>query len=164
MNIEQFWSLNESLPPENAAETLKQRLMKLEPTEIEDYQAHFDRAFASAYQWLLWAAAYIIEGGCSDDGFIDFRYGLISRGRSIFEASLANPDSLADVASDDDDGFIPNEEFGYVAQRVYEKKVGSRIPENNVSHPAEPVGESWDFEDDKLCEENLPRIWSKFGA
>lgn len=82
---------------------------------------HFDRAFAAAYQWLLWAAAYIIEGGCSDDGFMDFRYGLISRGRSVFERALADPDSLADVADDTTDGFIPNEDFGYVAQRVYQK-------------------------------------------
>ncbi len=52
---------------------------------------------------------------------MDFRYGLISRGRSVFERALADPDSLADVADDTTDGFIPNEDFGYVAQRVYQK-------------------------------------------
>lgn len=32
------------------------------------------------YRRDLWAAAYIIGGGCSDDSFIDFRAGLIAQG------------------------------------------------------------------------------------
>jgi len=70
-----------------------------------------------AYRWDLWGAAYIIGGGCSDDGFIDFQYGLIAKGREIYESALANPDSLADLAIP---GEIPNELFGYVADNVYE--------------------------------------------
>jgi hypothetical protein len=42
----------------------------------------------------LWAAAYLIEGGC-DDGFMDFRAGLMLQGRTAFEAAVADPDSLA---------------------------------------------------------------------
>ncbi|MFI0445410.1 DUF4240 domain-containing protein [Actinomadura sp. 6N118] len=29
-----------------------------------------------AYRHPLWNAAYLIEGGCGDDGFMDFRDGL----------------------------------------------------------------------------------------
>ena len=35
---------------------------------------------AVLYRWDMWAAAYLIGGGCSDDGFIDFRAGLIAQG------------------------------------------------------------------------------------
>lgn len=164
MDIAQFWELNAGLDPEDAADQLRVRLSALDPEEIVSYQEHFDRAFASAYQWNLWAAAYIIEGGCSDDGFTDFRYGLISRGRSVFEAAIADPDSLVVVAVDSPDGFIPNEDFGYVARKVYESKTELDMPDNDVPYPSDPSGESWDFDDQQLCEQTLPKLWAKFGA
>jgi hypothetical protein len=39
---------------------------------------------------------YLIGGGCSDDGFIDFRAGLIAQGRDWYERAAASPDDLAD--------------------------------------------------------------------
>src|SRR5215472_15971622 len=41
-------------------------------------------------------AAFLIAGGCSDDGFIDFRAGLIAQGRDWYHEAAASPDSLAD--------------------------------------------------------------------
>ena len=58
---------------------------------------------AEAYRWDLWAAAYLIQGGCSDDGFEYFCDWLISLGKHRFEAALRNPDSLAEVIEDEDD-------------------------------------------------------------
>ena len=49
-----------------------------------------------AYAWPVWGAAYLVEGGCSDDGFMDFRDGLVLAGRAVFERTLADPDTLAD--------------------------------------------------------------------
>ena len=164
MDVDRFWELNAGLAPESAEEQLRDRLSALEPAEIASYQEHFDRALASAYQSNLWAAAYIIEGGCSDDGFMDFRDGLISRGRSVFEAAIADPDSLADVADDTEAGFISNESFGYVAREVYESKTDQDMPNNDVVHPSHPSGEAWDFDDGQLCEQKLPALWAKFGA
>jgi Protein of unknown function (DUF4240) len=64
----------------------------LPPFEVQHRQA-----FADSYDWGLWGAAYVIDGGCSDDGFDYFRAYLISRGRAVFEAAMADPDSLADA-------------------------------------------------------------------
>ena len=164
MNADRFWELNAGLAPENAEEQLKDRLLKLDLEEITSYQVHFDRAFASAYQWDLWAAAYIIDGGCSDDGFTDFRYGLIARGQAIFDAALADPESLVDVADDTDAGAIPNESVGYVAREVFESKANQEMPDNDISHPSDPSGEDWDFDDEQLCKQRLPKLWAKFGA
>ena len=163
MDIDRFWELNEGLSAEIAADQIRNRLSELEPFEIESYQTHFDKVFVSAYQWELWAAAYIIGGGCSDDGFMDFRYGLISRGRKIFTAALANPDSLIEVANETDEGFIPNEGFGYVARQVYESKMGYPMPNNDVECPTNPSGEDWDFDDEQLCEQKLPKLYAMFG-
>jgi hypothetical protein len=52
---------------------------------------------ARSYVAQLWAAAFVINGGCSDDGFEYFRGWLITRGREVFERALADPDSLADL-------------------------------------------------------------------
>ena len=166
MNEETFWELVEGLPPVGAGEALRERLRRLEPAEIAAFESQFRRASIRAYDWMLWAAAYIIEGGCSDDGFTDFRSGLISRGRKVFEAALSDPDSLADVASDDDEddsGYIPNEEFAYVAAEVYEEKAGSEMPYEVIPRPSDPAGEDWDFDDEALCAAKLPRLWAKFG-
>jgi hypothetical protein len=164
MDAEQFWELNVGLAPENAVQQLRDRLSSLDPEEIVSYQEHFDRAFASAYTWDLWGAAYIIDGGCSDDGFMDFRYGLIARGRTVFEAAIANPESLVDVADDTPAGLIANESFGYVARQAYETKVNQDMPNNDVAHPFDPTGDDWDFDDEQLCQQKLPKLWSKYGG
>ena len=63
--------------------------------DILQYQDRFDDLHAALYRWDMWAAAYLIGGGCSDDGFIDFRAGLIAQGRDWYQRAAASPDSLA---------------------------------------------------------------------
>ncbi len=67
-----------------------------------------DKAFTHS----LWAAAYIIGGGCSDDAFADFRATLISHGRATFERVLKNPETLADMDLTEETAFY--EGFQYV--------------------------------------------------
>jgi hypothetical protein len=155
VDVDRFWELNAGLVPESAVVQLQGRLSELEAAAILAYQEHFDRAVELAYQWNLWAAAYIIRGGCSDDSFVDFRYGLISRGQSVFEAAIADPDSLVDIINVTDAGSITNESFGYVAREVYELKTnqampnnGQAMPNNGVVHPSDPSGENWDFDNE----------------
>jgi hypothetical protein len=38
----------------------------------------------------VWAAAYLIGGGCSGDAFIDFRAGVIAQGRDWYEKVAAS--------------------------------------------------------------------------
>jgi len=161
MTLDEFWLTLEGLNPETAVEELEARLQKLPDNELEDFEAHFLHIHRRAYDWLLWAAAYLINGGCSDDGFTDFRYGLISRGRAFFESVLADPDSLADRLIDND--FIPNEEFGYVAAKVFEEKTGEPIPTPELPPVGAPQGEDWDFDNADLCSEKLPKIWKRYG-
>lgn len=158
MTRDEFWKLIETARAKDADEPeegLRAALEPLTAAEVTSFQQHFDELFGSAYRWNLWGAAYQIEGGCSDDGFTDFRYGLISLGRRVFEAALKNPDSLADV---DDD--ITNEAFGYVAGQVHEGKTKDEL-ERTLAQPTEPVGEQWDFDDDAENARRLPRLHAK---
>ena len=157
MNLEEFWKIIEvgskSQEPEAILEV---ELNKLDPQEIQSFQEHFDRLFDSAYKWNLWGAAYIIGGGCSDDAFMDFRYGLISLGKPIFENALKDPDSLSEVGTDTE---IENESYGYVAQEVYESKTGKEIPRIERSPEADDsMGEEWDFDDEEENKKRLPKL------
>jgi hypothetical protein len=159
VNIDRFWSLIEAgKDADEPEEDLRAQLEALPPAEIVSFQEHFDTVFNQAYRWDLWGAAHLIEGGCSDDGFIDFRYALISRGRAVFERALKDPESLAqgEVVSD--------EAFGYVAQKVYQEKTGQRLPRKELASPAEPAGEEWDFDDDDETARRLPRLNARFSA
>jgi hypothetical protein len=116
---------------------------------------------ARAYTWDLWAAAYVINGGCSDDGFEYFRAWLISRGSDTFEKALADPDSLASLR-----GLEPDEceleSLLYVAAEAYEEAAESELPESKVKRPSKPAGKRWSEEGDDLAK-RVPKLWKKFG-
>lgn len=161
MTIDAFWNLVADLPVEGAEIALKQRLTGLPPEDLIAFDRHFTEQFFRAYDWKLWNAAYIIRGGCSDDSFMDFRYGLISRGRKVFESALEEPDTLADVVEKGED--LRNQAFASVAQDLYEEKTGHEMPERGIPHPDEPTGEDWNPDNKELCAKHLPKLWRKCG-
>lgn len=111
MNKQQFWQLvaaarNQALDP-NESETVAREataLLATRPAEeiVAAQQALWD-LMADSYANRLWAAAYVINGGCSDDAFDYFRGWLIAQGREVFEYIVADPDALADWDFDFDD-------------------------------------------------------------
>lgn len=173
MTEDEFWSLIAvSAPyeadPERQMEVLAAALDALPPEEIEAFEIEFWKQMARAYTWDLWGATYVIHGGASDDGFEYFRRWLISKGRPVFEAALADPDILADDLAPGPEGVLEFEEFSYVAGDVWARKTGrSRndfAPESlDYMMPAEPQGTSFDEEDEAAFESKYPRLWRRFG-
>ncbi|KKK81763.1 hypothetical protein LCGC14_2810190, partial [marine sediment metagenome] len=137
-------------------ERLTKLLTDLPPEEVRDFDRHFAQCMYDAYRWDLWAAAYIIEGGCSDDGFMDFRSWLISMGHDVYERALADSESLVDHAADPTVEVCAFEELQYVASKVHGDPM-----DHGLEHPAEPSGEPWEEEGDDL-ERRFPRLWAKF--
>ncbi len=127
----------------------------------EDLQA-FDRIYreqlARANRWDVWGAGYLINGGMSDDGFDYFCDWLIGRGRAVFEATLADPDSLADVPAVQPDE-IEAEGLRYAVQEAYEEAHDEEMPAGPDPVPDEPAGEEWD--EDEL-ERLYPRLAARF--
>jgi hypothetical protein len=141
-------------------EILPELLSRLSVKEILDFDRIFTEYWVRAYTWELWAAAYIIGGGCSDDGFMDFRGWLISRGEKVYEAALADPQSLTRVVKVDDECQI--EGFQYVARQVWEQKTGKDtgdFPDTGVSVPLDPTGKAWEEDD---LEQHYPKLWKKY--
>lgn len=172
MNAEQFWKIIESsrrgFDPERAdgnmerqAEELRGLMTKLPPEQIVAFHNHFVEQLNAAYRWDLWGAAYIIAGGCSDDGFTDFRSWLISMGRAAFEAALADPESLIDVADAPGVEDVFFEAFSYVPAQVYEELTGHGLPEYRGQAPSTPAGERWS-EGESDLQKRFPRLWARY--
>src|SRR5687767_9627969 len=76
---------------------LKRLLRKCSADDVAEFEVRYGNLIRKAYNWDLWGAAYIIDGGCSNDGFWDFRSWLVSRGKKVYRAALRNPESLLRV-------------------------------------------------------------------
>lgn len=163
MDESRFWNIIESggraarSDPERQLAAVREQLRGLSPAELVEFHSLFNRKMSEAYTWDLWGAAYLINGGCSDDGFAYFRAWLISRGRRVYSAALRDPDSLAAVvdASRDDHEF---EDLWGIAQEAYQDATGEAMPAIDFSWPAEPSGERWDFDDEEQLLRRLPKL------
>lgn len=164
MTEKEFWSLFNKARKQAedmdeyvdaGADILQSLVEELPPAEIASFNQIFNRKYFAAYRWDLWGAAYVINGGCSDDGFMDFRAELISRGQAIYEAALQDPESLVDV----EPPILGMEGWQYVASLAYEAKTGEELPEDGERHPEQPAGRHW--EEDEL-ETLYPRLSEKF--
>src|SRR5436305_13462081 len=124
MDEAQFWEILEAggrkarTDPERRLAAVRKRLGKLSPEEVRDFNRLFNKKLADAYTWDLWGAAYLINGGCSDDGFHYFRCWLISRGPTVYASAVQDPDSLAAVV-DRDRADHQFEEPGATAPQVH---------------------------------------------
>jgi hypothetical protein len=176
LDKDRFWSVIESSRIGAAGDqdaqyaALHAHLSALTVEEIEKFDALFRQAMQEAYRWDLWAIAYIVLGGCSDDGFHYFCDWLISMGRDCFEATLRNPDSLAAYIEDMDDDQEAFEfgAFDSVACNVWEKKTGKDImemPDQGVKGPSGPTGEPWKDEgSEEYFAATFPQLWARFGS
>jgi hypothetical protein len=115
---------------------------------LEDELVGFNRTYLAyldkAYTWDLWAAAYIINEGCSDDCFDYFRDWLISQGEIVYNNALENPETLILIAKPSDTGF---EEFRYIMSEVYQKRFAKEMPDIESAQVVEVQGEEWDEDD-----------------
>ena len=142
------------------SELLEQRLSELPAQQIVDFQRIRHRLDQRAYTWDLWGAAYVIEDGCSDDCFRDFRAYLISLGRGPYESALRDPDSLGPIAQDAEQGNWENADS--VAGDAYSSATGEDIPADDSDLSGDPHGEPWDDEDQEALMQRYPRLAERF--
>ena len=142
------------------SELLEERLSRLPARQIVDFQRIRRRLDEGAYTWDLWGAAYVIEDGCSDDCFRDFRSYLISLGRDTYEAALRDPDSLAPVVQDAEEGDWENADE--VAPDAYASATGHDFPVDDTDVSGDPRGEPWDDEAVEALVERYPGLAARF--
>jgi Protein of unknown function (DUF4240) len=163
MTIDQYWNIIANVHQaaegdmDKKCKLLEVELRRLSLDEVLSFHAQFYECQDRAYSWELWAAAYIIGGGCSDDSFSDFRSTLISMGRQTFERALAEPQSLADMNYDAETAFY--EGYQYVPSKVEKDLGGGRRFPRPFPHPKEPSGKPW--EEEKVLE-LYPKLAEKY--
>ncbi|MEU9127980.1 DUF4240 domain-containing protein [Kitasatospora sp. NPDC048540] len=137
--------------------------------EILAAQQVFWDLMAESYRTPLWAAAYLLNGGCSDDGFDYFRGWLITQGREAFECAVERPDTLAGLpavrAAVAGSAELECEEALGIAWDAHLAATGSELPDDafTITYPTPGGGDGdgggfWDFDDDAEMAARLPRL------
>jgi hypothetical protein len=180
-----FWRLVEAskasgADPQDACDKqirrLRHLLIELRPEAIVQFDRIWRDYFLEAYSEELWAAAYILNEGCSSDGFIDFRQWLIGQGEAVYRATLADPDTLVGAVEPPPrtyrGGHYMCEHLGYVAEAAYREQgeaTTCTLPEDErvqvafprlVTGPLLLRGEPWEARD---LPRRLPKLWAAFG-
>ena len=178
IDITAFWDLIEAArasagPGKPFHQALTDLLAARTREEILQYQDRFDEMYLAVHRWDMWAAAYLIGDGCSDDSFMDFRAGLIAQGRDWHRRAAASPDSLAGhpavaaAAGRPWDNPLFYEEAAYAASYAFEQVTGDEHAfwdavgplTRRDSGPAD-MGEDFDFDDDQEMRTQLPRLFA----
>ena len=173
MNTDDVWRLVEqaraelghrAADAEAVAERMTALLARREPAEIVAFAQPLWDLLALSYRADLWAAAYVVNGGASDDGFDYFRGWLVAQGRATFEQTLADPDSLGGnpivvrAAAEGED--VECEDLLSVAWTAHLAVTGQKLPAGAFTIRYPPLDPDWDFDYDDGDEmrRRLPRL------
>jgi len=170
MDKNKFWELiQESFKEgdENSDEQVEILINKLSELDCEDilkfakiYQVYDDEAYKNK----LWAAAYIMNGGCSDDCFDYFRGWLISKGEEAYLNALKDPDSLINLDIDEENDYFENEAILYVPLYAFNKRIASKnietFYERLKNYELDP-SETFDIVDTIEFGEDIDILWEE---
>jgi hypothetical protein len=168
MDETRFWDLIEAAQAdsggdcERMADLLTERLVALPPQEIVGFAAAMRDRLQEAYRWDLWWAASLLNGWCSDDGFEYFRGWMIAQGRKVFAAALADPDSVADVPTDEEfvGADLECEAILYAPYDAYERATGGEMPAGAFERVPLPELARKEWADEEV-ERRFPRILAR---
>ncbi|MFD9721992.1 DUF4240 domain-containing protein [Streptomyces sp. NPDC059076] len=175
--LDDFWRLIDEVrtrttPERPFATVLTDVLADSSPEQALGYELTFTALHGALYRWDIWAAGYLIGGGCSDDSFMDFRAGVIAQGRSWYEKVLVAPDSLAEhpLALSGEptmlEEIVFDEDSNYAASRAFSRLAGSEElweAATGATNRHEPdMGEPFDFDDDDEMRRRLPALTALF--
>ncbi len=134
---------------------LGQVLARMPDDDLRRFAEEWAAWWAASYRWDLWGAAYIINGGASDDGFDYFRGWLLTRGGERYARAIADPDAAFDDVAPGTEAEC--EDVVTVLPNAYEERFGEEAPDLGAR---EPAGARW-TEDD--LPRRFPRLTRRFG-
>lgn len=164
-----FWSLVDSARSSHDGTTaaLERILAQLPREEIAAFDAWLWEYMSAIRREDLWAAVYVIQGGCSDDGFDYFRGWLVGQGEAALLDTVRDPESLAERAGES----MSDEWMLGVATRAYEDTYGEKMPERFDVRVEIPGVAEWPADrlpsrakwTDELLRQHFPRLWATYG-
>ncbi|MFF4371346.1 DUF4240 domain-containing protein [Streptomyces sp. NPDC001594] len=173
MNKPQFWALIEAARSrasdgEDVVRLATWQLATYPAEEIVAAEQVLWDLLAESYTNPLWAAAYVINGGCSDDGFDYFRGWLVTQGREVFERVLTDPDALAELpavqASAAEGSDLECEATLGMVWDAHITATGEQLPDGSftIRYPGLDPAWNFDFNDHDEMARRLPRLTALF--
>jgi hypothetical protein len=142
------------------AELLRDRVSKLRPAEILAFDRWWKSLDRSLYTWQVWGAAFVVQDGCADDCFRDFRAYLISLGPDAVRAATQSPDALAPMVNNSDIGDWSGAKN--VAPDAFRMATDSDFPGDTSDLSGTPRGVRWSDNQVPALLRQYPRLTSKF--
>jgi predicted DNA-binding WGR domain protein len=173
-----FWELIDKCKEkgddaEEQMEWLMTQLSKRPVKDIVTFDFILNKYYSKSYTSDLWAAAYIIMGGCSDDCFDYFRAFLLYLGKEPYEASIKDPETLLPYLKlvEEQDEMPQLEELLFVACEAFEEKTGQDDEDyhdlyeklTNDSYSQPEIEFDWDEDDEEGLRKKFPLLWEAFG-
>jgi len=172
MRTDDFWAVIDRATadrPGSPAEVARRATAELvgqAPDEIVAWGRHLDKVLAASGKEDLWAAAYLINGGCSEDGFDNFRGWLIANGRDVVARAVREPDSLVDLpsvrAAASTGAVFEAEEVLTIAEEAHRQATGDELPPSETSRTRLDPAMLWDFDNEDEMRKRLPRLSALF--
>ncbi|MEO5942180.1 MAG: DUF4240 domain-containing protein [Ferruginibacter sp.] len=164
-------SLKNTSDQDEQEQFLINEIGKLSLKQIIGFRLRTDKLLYDTYNSEMWCAGYIMNGGCSDDGFEYFRNWVISRGKETYYNAKQNPDNLIEEVNEDLEMY-EFESFWYVALDSFKQKTGKDLydfVDDNNFNTREGDYQQFDFtwkeeEPDsmqKICPRLFEALWNK---
>jgi hypothetical protein len=164
-------SLKNTKNQEAQEQFLIKEIGKLTPKQMIGFRLRTDKLLHDTYNSEMWCAGYIMNGGCSDDGFEYFRNWVISRGKEIYYKAKQNPDNLISEV-DENAEMYEFESFWYVALEAFQEKTGKDlydyIDDDNFKTKEGQYPQiefTWQEENPgsmkKICPKLYDKLWNK---
>ncbi len=160
-------SLKSTSNQDDQEQFLISEIGNLTPKQMIGFRLRTDKLLYDTYNSEMWCAGYIMNGGCSDDGFEYFRNWVISRGKETYYKAKENPDNLIDEV-DSELEMYDFESFWYVALEAFKQKTGKELydyidDENFKTKEGQyPQFEfTWQEENPKSMKKICPRLFEK---
>lgn len=165
-----LWSLIESARTkakgdvEEFNENLNESLTALDTPGLLAVVQTLADALRTANRWDLWAAAYIMNGGCSDDGFLYWRCWLIAQGKANFDLAVADPQALAGMKLRfGEEGEYELEDLLMAFEEAMDNAEIDDEDKPMITDSGELQGTEFDFEDEDELQKRFPKLLKKFG-
>jgi predicted DNA-binding WGR domain protein len=178
MTESKFWELLEKCKEhgDNAEEQMEWLVTKLSKRPVKDivtFDYMFNKHYNNSYTSNLWAAAYIIMGGCSDDSFDYFRAWILYLGKEAYERAIEDPESLLPylkVVEEQDE--VPQlDEMLFIGSMAYEEKTGEddeeyyklyeQLVDKDITQ--KEIELDWDEKDEEGLRNKFPLLWEAYG-
>jgi len=170
MNTNEFWALigdaaSVGGTPDTVADRVATTLAARDADEIIGFERHLRRVLDASFKVDLFGAAYLINGGCSDEGFDAFRGWLMMQGREAFARAVGETDSLAELPAVRRAALtgeeLVSERMLAAAPEAHRRATGEELPEESATKRPN-TDDFWDFDDEDEVRRRFPRLAALF--